>query len=300
MEKNRLNVDIPGSITELQLVIKEFEIKAKLYRNLFRGKGLEFDGYQTYYPKDDAASIDWKASVRANKLLMKHYKEERNLKIIFAVDVSEHMVFGSTAKLKCEYATEVLTSLAYLIISSGDNIGFILFNDKVLDYVMPSKGLKQFELFADALSNARNYGGKSDINNVIKFILNYLDESTSAVILLSDFIKLKEDAKENFKILSKKFEVMALMVKDPLDKTLPDISAEVVIEDPLSGGQMLINPKLAKKSYEKYALEQENLVKKIFTEANIDLLSLMTDKLFVPALAEFLRGRVKRKSRLIS
>ena len=91
--------------------MKEFEIAIKKmvftrivgrYTSIFRGKGLEFDTYRNYSPGDDASFIDWKASARANELLVKEYVEERDVKIFFLVDVSSSMVFGSTEKLKNE------------------------------------------------------------------------------------------------------------------------------------------------------------------------------------------------------
>ena len=129
MDIKRLNVDIPKSVGEFQALSKEFELKAKLYKTLFRGKGLDFDGYRTYAPEDDAQNIDWKASKRSNELLVKQYIEERNLKVVFVIDVGENMVTGSTEKLKCEYVAEIVAALAHLIIISGDKIGFILYNE---------------------------------------------------------------------------------------------------------------------------------------------------------------------------
>src|SRR3989344_8757002 len=101
----RLNVDIPGRISELQAAVRDFEFKTKLYRVILRGRGVEFDGFRSYSSDDDASAIDWRASRRANKLLVRQYIEERNLSVVFAVDVGEHMVFGSTEKLKCEFGT---------------------------------------------------------------------------------------------------------------------------------------------------------------------------------------------------
>lgn len=63
MENKRvLNADIPGSVAELQAMMKQFLLKHKLYRILLRGKGLEFEAYRSYAQDDDASTIDWKAS----------------------------------------------------------------------------------------------------------------------------------------------------------------------------------------------------------------------------------------------
>ncbi len=295
MTTNRkLNLDVGDSISKFEKLMKKFLVRKVLYRIIFRGKGLEFDGYRDFSPIDDANDIDWKASARANKLLVKQYKEERDLKIMFVVDVSENMLFGSTEKLKCEYAAEVCATLAHLIVNSGDKIGFAFFNDKITEIVPPKPGMRQFSIFVDSLSNPLNYGGVSKINGPLDFLLNYLDESVIGVIIVSDFIKVKKDILKTLNLFSSRFDTIALMIKDPIDKTLPKIDREVIIEDPVTKEQLLINPILAKRLYEKNAIEQTNIVKKIFTDAGVDFLELTTDKEFLFPLADFLKERVKK------
>src|SRR6056297_1611562 len=127
--KKGMNLDIGEKVSELESVMNKFKIKNILYKLIFRGKGLEFDGYRNYSQGDDDASmIDWKASNRGNNLVVRKYIEERDLKIVSVIDVSENMVFGSTNKLKCEYAAEFAAALAHLIITSNDQIGFIFYN----------------------------------------------------------------------------------------------------------------------------------------------------------------------------
>ena len=77
-----------------------------------------------------------------------------------------------------------------------------------------------------------------------------------------------------------------------LDKTFPDVDREIVIEDPATKEQILINPKLIKQIYEKNAIELENMVKGIFRKGEVDLLELTTDKSFAFPLASFLSERV--------
>lgn len=290
MEK-KLNVDIGRSVSSFEAYVKDFELKLKFYKTLFRGKGLDFDGYRTYSQDDDARTIDWKASKRSNELLIKQYIEEMNLQVVFAIDVGDSMITGSANKLKCEYVAEVVAALAHLILTSGDKIGFILYSDEVKKYIAPAKGMKQFYVLMDFLLDLNSYGGRSNFKKAEEFIANYLG-NVSAVILLSDFINF-DDSK--LKFISNRFETMGIMIKDPIDRTLPDISAEIVFEDPSSGQQLLVNPKIAKKVYDSVSLEQENRVKKSFKDAGIDLLSLTTSSSFNYELAQFLKERVRER-----
>lgn len=298
MEK-RLNLDIARNISELEILMKEFLIKKVIYKTIFRGKGLEFEGYRELAPDDDAGYIDWKASTRANKLLIRQYVEERDLKIMLVIDISDNMLLGSTNKLKCEYVAELSASLAHLILSSNDKIGFVLFNDKAVKIVLPEKGTGQFDMLLWDLSNPLLYGGLSDIKRILEFLLGYLDSSINSVIIISDFIRVKKDITKTLSLFSSKFETMAIMVRDPLDKTMPKLKGEVVVEDPVTKEQVIIDPSLIRKVYEKNALGQEKMVKNILSECEIDLLELTTDKPFPVPLTEFLKERVEKRKYVV-
>ena len=294
-EKRRLNADIASSITQLKTIIKQFEKKQKLYRLILRGKGLEFESYRSFTPDDDASLIDWKASKRANKLLAKQFTEEQNLKIMFLIDSGENMISGSTEKLKCEYSAEVSGALAHMVMNGGNKAGFFYFNSKITKYVPPSRGGKHFSQFLDDITNAETYQGISNLKEALDFAFTYFPKSTASVIIVSDFASFDEETKKILLIVSKKFETLLLSIKDPTDKTLPDFSGEIVIEDPRTGQQMLVNPSIAKKVYEQQMLEKEKFLTQTCTENNIDFLELMTDKPFVPVLASFLKGRTARR-----
>lgn len=292
-----LKADIAGAISDLQSSMKEFLLKRRLYRLLLRGKGLEFESYRTYAPDDDAGLIDWKASRRANSLLVKQYREERNLKVVFLVDIGENMVFGSVNKLKCEYIAEIVAAFSHLITSSGDKPGFVFFSDAVKSYLKPSRGDKHFNQFVDYITNINNYGKFSDLNTALEFALNYITHDVESLIIISDFLSFEKETKKNLSLIAKRFETTVLMVRDPLDNSLPDIAGEIVVEDPKSGQQLLVNPKVAREAYEIYSNAQREAVRKVCISDNIDLLEILTDKPFVPTLSGFLKGRVKHNLR---
>ena len=116
--ERKLNLDIAGAVSELEMVMKKVLPRNIMWRVIW-GRGLEFDGYRDYSVTDDAVNIDWKATVRAGKTLVKKYIEERDLKFMFFIDVSDNMVFGSTEKLKCEYCAELVAALSHLILTTS-------------------------------------------------------------------------------------------------------------------------------------------------------------------------------------
>ena len=293
--KRKLNIDIVPSIRKLQVVTKGL-IKTKgigSYKSVFRGKGLDFSEYRPYDDNDDASLIDWKASMRTNQILIRQYEEERDLNVFFVIDCSSGMVFGSTEKLKNEYAAEIVISLAFTILDFGDSVGLAMFNDKIIKKVYPGKGKGQFYSIVRTLSDPESYGGGFNFDNVTDFILNYLKQST-VVIIVSDFVGLNENSLDKLKLISTKYDTVGIMVRDPRDKTLPTDVGQVVIEDPYSNKSLLIEPKLIKEVYEEEIKKQEKWIKNSFATNKSDFLSLTTDKSFVKPLIGLFSERAIR------
>ena len=265
-----------------------------MYKIFFRGKSFDFESFRDYSPEDDSLNIDWIASARYDKLLTKQYKEEEKLTVLFLIDTSENMIAGSGEKLKCEYAAELALSLAYIILNRDNRVGFILFNDKVNTFFPPMRGNRCFYSFLDSLSNAGNYHGAANINDALDFILSLPEYRAASLILISDFAKFNEVTRHKLISVSFKFETTAFIIKDILDKQLPNIAGEFALEDSSSGEQIIVDLKLAKKSYGEYAKKQEEYLEKSFASNKIDFLELSTDKPFSDKVAAFIKEKVKK------
>jgi uncharacterized protein (DUF58 family) len=296
MEK-KFQLDFEKTISQFEQALKRFQTRKVIYKSVFRGKGLEFDSYRNFEPDEDASMIDWRASLRANKLLAREYIEERDLNIYFILDVSSSMLFGSQKKLKAEYVAELIAAMSHLIVNSGDSAGLIMFNNDLVKLIRATKSKDQFYLITKFLSYPSLYGGNINFKNVFDKILGGLIPPLSIVIIISDFINLNQNFEKQLKILGTKFETMGFMVRDPLDNSLPETNYQIVLQDPSSNRQMLVDTAIAAEEYKMSSLHQKNMVKKLFSESGIDLLELHTDQPFVLPIASFLKtraGGVKR------
>ncbi len=297
IKKTRLNVDIPSAITEFKAIMKEFRLKRDIYKILFRGKGLEFEKFRDFTPDDDASDIDWKTSARSPKLLVKQYKEERDLKIFFLIDVGNNMVFGSKNRLKCEFVTELTSAFAKLIMESNDRVGLFLFSDEIKHFIPPKSGERHFQFMVDLLTRPETYGGITNIDHALDYAMRYLDKSINSVILVSDFLNISRNTKKKIEILTHQFETIAIRVRDPLDLTLPIVEGEITLENPRSCEQVVINPKVARAQYEKYAREQAEIVENILKKSEADFLDLITGRSFAVSLATFLKERIEKRNK---
>jgi uncharacterized protein (DUF58 family) len=275
-------------------------MRTVFYKKIFGGRGFEFDSFRNYSPEnDDAGLIDWKATKRASKTLVRQYVEERDLKVFIILDVGDNMVFGSGEKLKNEVAAEIVAALSHLIISSGDSVGVALFSDSLVKMIPLSGGMAQFNIISRALENPNNYGGKSNLKKNLKFILPTL-KNISAVFIISDFINIDDETLKTMKTFSSTYETVGIMVHDRVDFNLPDIKNEIVIEDIYTGQQKIINPTIIRREYESYANEQKNKVINTFRKTGSDLIELITDSDYALELSKFLKTRIKRRKFLNS
>jgi len=291
MERKFL-IDYAESLSQFEKLVKQFHIKKIFYKNI--SKGLEFDSYKNYGPDDDARDIDWKASVRANELLMKQYVEERDMNIYFVVDVSNTMMFGSDRKLKTEYAAEIILTLSHLMLEINDNVSLIMFSDRDIKFLGPSKGKMQFAAFLSNLYNMKNYGGSFDFNKMIHSVMLKVKSPFSVIIFLSDFIHVHSECEKDLRLLSSKFETIAIMVHDNLDEDLDKLPQQMIIQHPFLQKQMIIDPEVTAEKYKEYALMQKKFVRNLFLKSHIDFIEFHTDKSFVIPLVSFLKSRVSK------
>ncbi len=287
-------INIPYAIKQLEIVTKNL-VTTKLigdYKSIFKGRGLEFDSYREYTEQDDSSLIDWKASSRVNKLLVKQFVEERNLDVFFLVDTSSTMLFGSTEKLKIEYATELVASLSYIILRSGDKVGLAIFNNNIVKLLPLQQGNKQFFIISNTLVNQSFYGGPYNISNAIKFLMKYLKKGTM-LIIVSDFLGLEDNWQNSIKNAAQKFDVISMMIRDPRDRSLPP-NYKVVLEDPYSDSRIIIDSNKIRQQYQSYVNQEETNIKKSFLNSRADFLLLSTDQSFFEPLLHFFRERQRR------
>jgi uncharacterized protein (DUF58 family) len=291
VEKLRMNV--ASVVKELEVALKiltEAKIMSR-YRHVFKGKGLEFEDFRQYTTDDDASSIDWKASKRANKLLIRRFKEERDMTIFILVDVSSTMLFGSTEKLKYEYAAEVVAALAHFILQSGDKVGLVMFTDDVVKFVEPGKGNTHFYVILKHLLTAKYYGGSYGISNVLNFIMNTTAEK-SMLFIISDFIGLEDMWEQSVKLAAGKFDGVAVIVRDPRDSNLPPETGQVVIADPFSEKELLVDSNdRDRMEYERRVKMDEDRIKSLLKVSNWDFIDISTKENFVMPIIKFLKRR---------
>ena len=292
----KLKLDVKDLANRLDISTKKL-FKSTLmgnYQTAYKGEGLEFVGFRKYTQGDDAAKIDWKATVRSNDILIKEFMEERSLHVFFLMDASSTMLFGSKDKLKAQYASEFIASMAYAIMHASDSVGFGMFNEKMVKSFMPTSGEKQYYMILNNLVDMNLYGRGFDLVKPLKFYTDQLTQG-SLFFIVSDFIGLKgQDWIETLKITARKLDVIGIMIRDERDRMLPEDHMEIVVESTEDNRKKVVNPATIKREYEMYVKREEAWIQEIFKEVGAEFLMFTTGEDFVNPMIKFFRRRLAK------
>lgn len=288
-----LNVNFSKVVAEFESVMKkQMLLKTVFYKRLFGGKGMEFGSFRDYSEEDDSSMIDWKATARAKRPLVRQYIEERDVKIFILIDSGDNMVFGSGNKLKLERAAEISACISHLILNSGDSVGYAMYSDKINFMKGIAGGKKHYHHLIYGLTNKENYGNPSYLKKTLDFVSPRL-KGVNAVFIISDFMNLDNETIEEIKKFSRLHETVGIMVRDPVDENLPDIKNEVAIEDSRTGEQLVIKPDLVNNLYSQIASRDRKFISQSLEKIGVSVFQNFTHEDFILPFARFLKNRTK-------
>ena len=107
------------------------------HRSPYFGQSVEFVQHREYVPGDDVRRIDWKVWSKTDKVYVKLYEEDTNLRTTLIVDLSESMRFGSKETTKYDYGCTIAATLAYLLLRQQDSVGLVAFDEAIRTRVPP-------------------------------------------------------------------------------------------------------------------------------------------------------------------
>ena len=291
-------------IEEVMARVRKLELKARRlvresfageYQSSFRGQGLDFDDFREYQHGDEIRFIDWNVTARMNAPFIRKFREERELSVVLAVDVSGSADFGSVHFSKREAAAEAAAILGFSAIGNGDKIGLLLFANEPLLFVPPAKGTRHLLRIVREILIARPTQPGTSIKAACDHLVQTL-RRRSVVFMISDFFD--HDLDKPLGKLARKHEALALQVIDPLEESLPK-AGKVVLTDPETGWEVLVNtnnPNL-RMGYEKLMRRQHDGVAKVCRKHGIDIAQLSTARDRLGDLHRMLKKRAKKRVR---
>ncbi len=265
------------------------------YESVFKGRGMEFDEVREYMPGDDVRSIDWNVTARTGRPHIKRYKEERELTVMFMVDLSASGDFGSRGRFKNEVAAEFCAVLAFAAIRNNDKVGLIIFTDQIELFIAPKKGSSHVLRLIRELLHFEMPKRKTNIGLAMDYIARVIRKKAT-VFLVSDFIGVDAaNMKKTLSLVNKRHDVIAVPVSDPAEKEMPPAGI-VELFDAESGERVVVDTssKAFRKSYRENTFKHESRLKEIFRSTGIDSIAVTTDKPYINDLVKFFHMRHRR------
>lgn len=282
------------------------EALAGSYHSAFKGQGIDFEEVREYQPGDEVRSIDWNVTAKMGFPFVKQYREERELTILLAIDISNSGVWGSGERTKRERLAELGALLSFSANRNGDKVGLLLFSDQVEKYLPPAKGQKHVLRILREILFHQNESKGTDLNEGLRF-LNRVMRRRAVVFLLSDFIIPEYDSEEEtvenifLKELSttrRRHDLVCCQIHDKIEKEIPNVG-RVHFEDAETGETIILDSsnKDFRKQYREHTQNRQETFIRRLRRRGIENFQFSTDSDYVKALREFFHLRGNRKGR---
>ena len=190
------------------------------HRSAFKGTSIEFRQRRPYSSGDEPRRIDWRLLARTDRLFVKEYDEETNLRCVIALDRSASMAYGSRSGSKLDYATRVAAALSYLLLSRNESVGIGFCGERLDGWIAPGARRQQLSLIVDALERVEPIGvARPEIN--CRQIADRLARR-GLIIVISDFFSPPASLRSGLaRLRHDRHELLLLQIVDRAEMNFP-------------------------------------------------------------------------------
>ncbi len=266
------------------------------YHSVFRGQGIEFDEVREYVAGDDVRTIDWNVTARMGHPFIKRFSEEREMTVMFLVDISGSQGFGSGSRTKAELAAEITCLLALSAIKNQDNVGLILFSDRIEKSIPPRKGRTAVMRLVREVLAAEETRRGTDITAALRFLSN-VQKRRAVVFIISDFMADGYD--KELRVISRKHDVICCPITDPRELELVNAGL-IEVQDPETGDLCLLDTSSRKvrEAFREHGETRSRDLSRQFRRLKIDTIWASTDRPFIDDVRKLFKQRQSRAGRV--
>lgn len=260
------------------------------HRSMRRGSSSDFAQHRSYQPGDDLRRIDWRVYGRTDRFYVKEYEADTNAGVLFAIDSSGSMDFGSGAVGKFDYGRFLVASLAWLSQRQGDRVGLATFTGDLIDVVPPS--VRHLQLLLHTLARAKAGGSGHLVRSIER--LGKVTTRAGIIVLVSDCYEQPDAlgrAVDSLRMAGN--DVIVFHVIDPAERDLPG-DAPITFEDAESGALLPLRPSDLRGKYQTLLSAHHSAVAKRIAAAGADYVRVDTDQPLDRALHSYLDSRLSR------
>jgi uncharacterized protein (DUF58 family) len=292
--------------TELLKKIRRIEIKtshlvtdllAGRYNSAFKGRGMEFEEVRPYMVGDDVRTIDWNVSARTGEPFIKKFREERELTVIIAVDISGSLGFGSQGELKREMVAELAATLAYAAIRNNDKVGLLLFTDRVERFVPPRKGVRHVLRLIREILTTEPVGTGTDLSVALDE-LNRAMKRHAVVFAVSDYQEAPEEWSSSMKRAALRHDLIPIVVGDEREAIMPNVGM-IELQDSETGQRTFLDTsrRSIRNRFREQNIERNETREKVFRRMRLDPIRVETGGSFIDELTGYFQRRERRQRR---
>ena len=220
-----------------------------LHRSPRKGFSVEFAEHRPYQPGDEPRTLDWRIAARSDRLVVKQFEEETNLRATLVLDVSRSMAWtGDRARLtKLAYAERLAAAIALLLLRQRDAVGLIRFDAQVRSAVAPRARSGQWKRIVASLDDPG--AGRATRAGAAFAQAGRLVPRRGLFVLVSDLLLEPEDVLAPVRALRKAgHQVVVLHVLDPAERDLA-AAGEALFVDPETGAAVAAAPADVRAAY---------------------------------------------------
>ena len=282
---------------ELRATVLVNGFLAGLHRSSKAGTCPEFREFRTYHPGDPLRGIDWRASARADRVLIRLREDETNLHCQVLLDSSRSMAFKGThaCMSKWEYARMLAAALLLLLQSQQDAPGLSIVGAELEDAYPPSSRRTSVMRMLAGLERAA-VGDGSGIMQYLTRLAPRLGRR-EMVIVISDFYTEVEPLRETLaQLAASGRETLLLQVLDPAETSL-EWKSQTLLRVLEGEGQLLVHPDLQKRAYERALKDHLHALQSAAAACASQWALCLTETPPMRALSLVLRSRTAARGR---
>jgi len=261
-----------------------------MHRSPYFGQSVEFLQHREYTIGDDLRHVDWKVWARQDRLVIKQYEEETNLRCILMVDTSASMSYGKGPLNKYEYACTVAVSLAYLILKQQDAVGCVAFDDDVRAKVPIRSKRTHLQSVIESLS-VTEPRDKTDMQSIFRNVAESYPRR-GMVVVVSDLLTDPKALLKGLKLLRRQgHDVMVFHIMDDDELDFP-FTGPTRFDGLESADYLNCNPRALREGYLEAVNEFLDEVRRGCAHNTVDYALIRTSEPLDAALATYLSTRL--------
>ena len=261
------------------------------HRSPYHGFSVEFAEHKAYGTGDEIRHIDWKLYGKTDRLYVKRYQEETNLRANIILDTSSSMMYKSGKVSKLQYANSLAAALAYLMINQQDATGLIKFSNKIDCLIQPKSKPSHLNIILNQLNDSKT-GDDTKIELVLHEMADRINKR-GLIILISDLI---DDSDEIIKGLKhfrhKNQEVIVFHLLDRKEFNF-DFNTRTKFIDLETKTEINTEPWHIRDSYVKLMENLQYFFQKRCSKNLIDYIPVYTDQNLDLSITQYINKRKK-------